>query len=397
MDVRITLLGGFEVAVAGTPVPSAQWRRRHAAALVKILALVPGRRLHREQLIDTLWPELTVEEAAPRLHKAAHYARRAMGHPDSVVLAGEMVALWPDEDVQVDAAVFQAQAETALAARDAAAAGSVADRYRGDLLPEDPYESWAQEVRDRLRMLYLDLLRLAGRWEVLTVVDPADERAHLEVIAALARVVTGVPRCVSSRGWSAPCGPNSASHPVGPRRSCASGCWPKCPPDQRRPRNSPRPSLQCSILSAGIGSANDSKDWSLRCPPVTDGRCSSVDRPVSERPRSSRRSKGTVPQRVCGSGVVRQRRSRVPGRMRRCWRRWPTCAVVTRPCSTDWTTRSGRKSNGRCPDGKPPGGRRAATNDSSWRSRTWSGWPRPERVRCWSSTTPTTPMTPAPG
>ena len=79
MDVRITLLGGFEVAVAGTPVPAAQWRRRHAAALVKILALVPGRRLHREQLIDTLWPELTVEEAAPRLHKAAHYARRALG------------------------------------------------------------------------------------------------------------------------------------------------------------------------------------------------------------------------------------------------------------------------------------------------------------------------------
>ena len=187
MDVRITLLGGFEVAVAGTPVPSAQWRRRHAAALVKILALVPGRRLHREQLIDTLWPELTVDEAAPRLHKAAHYARRALGHPDSVVLAGEMVALWPDVDVQVDAAVFQAQAETALAARDAAAAGSAADRYRGDLLPEDPYESWAQDVRDRLRMLYLDVLRLAGRWEVLTVVDPADERAHLELIAALAR------------------------------------------------------------------------------------------------------------------------------------------------------------------------------------------------------------------
>src|SRR6476619_6625608 len=142
MDVRITLLGGFEVSVAGTPVPAAHWRRRHAAALVKILALVPGRRLHREQLIDILWPELTVDEAAPRLHKAAHYARRALGQPDSVVLAGEMVALWPDADVQVDVALFQAQAETALAARDAAAGGSAADRDRGDLLPEDPYESW---------------------------------------------------------------------------------------------------------------------------------------------------------------------------------------------------------------------------------------------------------------
>ena len=193
MDVHVTLLGGFEVAIAGTPVPSSHWRRRHAAALVKILALAPGRRLHREQLIDTLWPELAIDEAAPRLHKAAHYARRAMGRANSLVLGGEMVSLWPggpdqrDEEVQVDAAVFQARAEAALSARDAVAAGAAADRYRGDLLPEDPYESWAEDVRDRLRLLYLDLLRLAGRWEVLTTVDPADERAHLELIAALAR------------------------------------------------------------------------------------------------------------------------------------------------------------------------------------------------------------------
>ena len=54
--------------------------------------------------------------------------------------------------------------------------------------------------------------------------------------------------------------------------------------------------------------------------------------------------------------------------MRRCWRPWPTCAVVTPPCSTGWTMRSGRKSSGRCPDGKPPGGRRAATSGSSSRS-----------------------------
>jgi hypothetical protein len=45
---------------------------------------------------------------------------------------------------------------------------------------------WAQDARDRLRTLDLEVLRLAGRWEVLTTVDPADERAHLELIAALA-------------------------------------------------------------------------------------------------------------------------------------------------------------------------------------------------------------------
>jgi len=77
-DVGITLLGGFAVTVGGMPVDPTEWRRRQAAALVKILALSPRRTLHREQLIDLLWPELTVEDAAPRLHKAAHYARRAL-------------------------------------------------------------------------------------------------------------------------------------------------------------------------------------------------------------------------------------------------------------------------------------------------------------------------------
>ena len=276
---------------------------------MKILALVPGRRLHREQLIDTLWPELTVDEAAPRLHKAAHYARRALGHPDSVVLAGEMVALWPDVDVQVDAAVFQAQAEAALAARDAAAAGSAADRYRGDLLPEDPYESWAQDVRDRLRMLYLDVLRLAGRWEVLTVVDPADERAHLELIAALAR--RGDRRAALrqferlERALRAELGvaPSRAAEKLRERLLAE-----RVRRIRRRPRNSPRPSLRRSILSAGIGSATDSKDWSPRCPPVAAGRCSSADRPASARPRSSawlERHGAATGMRV-GSGAAAQ-------------------------------------------------------------------------------------------
>ncbi len=79
MTIEITLLGRFEVRRDGQPVPADAWGRRHAAALVKLLALSPGRRLHREQVIDALWPDDTVEDAAPKLHKAAHFARKAAG------------------------------------------------------------------------------------------------------------------------------------------------------------------------------------------------------------------------------------------------------------------------------------------------------------------------------
>jgi len=79
MHVHIRLLGGFDVTVDDRSITTQSWRRRSAANLVKLLALQPERRLRREQVIDALWPDLMLDEAAPRLHKAAHYARTAVG------------------------------------------------------------------------------------------------------------------------------------------------------------------------------------------------------------------------------------------------------------------------------------------------------------------------------
>ena len=101
MRVEIHLLGGFEVLVDGVRVPDEAWSRRAPASLVKLLALAPGRRLRREQVIDALWPDLLVDQAAPALHKAAHYARSALGRR-GVVLSGDAVALFPTAEVVVD-------------------------------------------------------------------------------------------------------------------------------------------------------------------------------------------------------------------------------------------------------------------------------------------------------
>ena len=100
--VVCTTLGEFTVTIDGRAVPPAAWTRRHAPALVKVLALAEGRRLHREQLIDLLWPDDRLDQALPKLHKAAHFARRAIQTEDSVVLRDDHVALCPHHDVVVD-------------------------------------------------------------------------------------------------------------------------------------------------------------------------------------------------------------------------------------------------------------------------------------------------------
>jgi DNA-binding SARP family transcriptional activator len=181
--MQIRLLGGFEVLIDGRQVPPTDWRRRQAAGLVKLLALATGRMLHREQVIDALWPNLSVSQAAPRLHKAAHYARRALRQPRSLVLSGDTVALFPDAELDIDAMQFQRLAESA---RDAKTADAAADAYPGDLLPHDRYEAWTEEPRERLRLLHLRMLRRAGRWHDVVSTDPTDEPAHLRLVRGLA-------------------------------------------------------------------------------------------------------------------------------------------------------------------------------------------------------------------
>jgi hypothetical protein len=62
-EVHITMLGKFEVAVDGRAVSAGEWGRRHATSLVKVLALTHDRRLHREQVIDAIWPDDSLEQA----------------------------------------------------------------------------------------------------------------------------------------------------------------------------------------------------------------------------------------------------------------------------------------------------------------------------------------------
>src|SRR4051794_31058691 len=111
--VRISLLGGFELMIGGRDAAQVI-RRRDASRLAKFLALAPHRRVHREQVVDALWPEVSFEDAPNRLHKAAHFLRTATGVADSVVLSGAIVALLPHTPVETDIAAFERHARDGL-------------------------------------------------------------------------------------------------------------------------------------------------------------------------------------------------------------------------------------------------------------------------------------------
>jgi len=159
-EIQIELLGGFRVAVGGRAIPDEGWRRRKTAALVKLLALAPRHRLHREQVMDVLWPELSPAAAAANLRKALHYARRLAGEertPALIDSVGGILGL-PSDDLWVDVDAFRAFTARARQTRDPEAYRRAVDLYREGLLPDDRYEEWAIGPRDELQLEFLAIL-----------------------------------------------------------------------------------------------------------------------------------------------------------------------------------------------------------------------------------------------
>lgn len=181
--VNIRLLGGFEVMVDGDAAVT-QFPTRRSGELVQLLALAPGRRMLRDQLIEELWPQLDAAAGGANLRKATHHARRALGHPGAIQLHHQQVELFPGAAVSTDVDDFIGAADAALAAGDPAEARAAASRYTGELLPGARYEAWADGPRRRVAARYLDLLRLGGRWDRVLELDPLDEVAAREVMRA---------------------------------------------------------------------------------------------------------------------------------------------------------------------------------------------------------------------
>ena len=145
--VRVGLLGGFRVAVGPRVVADRSWRLRKAAALVKLLALEPAHRLHKEQAMDRLWPRLGRRAAANNLHRTLYSARQTLEPrvpaADSRCLrlrAGQL-ELCPGGSLWVDVEVFEETAAKARRLRDPAAYRAAVDLYAGELLPTDRYEA----------------------------------------------------------------------------------------------------------------------------------------------------------------------------------------------------------------------------------------------------------------
>src|SRR5215217_6897482 len=192
--IRIELLGRFRPWVGSRVIEEDRWRLKKARSLLKLLALAPGHHLHREQVMEALWPEVGIHNASNNLHQILHALRHALepSAPGSssvaasstgyLLLSDEQLTLCPDSPLRVDVEGFEEAAAAARHALEPAAFRAAIDLYAGELLPEDRYEPWVQERRAQLKELYLSLLlELAALYE--------EREEFREAIEALGTVV----------------------------------------------------------------------------------------------------------------------------------------------------------------------------------------------------------------
>jgi len=159
--LRIGLLGGFRVSVGTRIIEEDAWHLRKAASLVKLLALASGHRLHREQVMDALWPDLPRRAASNNLRQVLHAARGTLDEAEgsrNLASENEALILGQEGSLWVDAEAFEKAAIAARRERFPSAYEAAMELYSGDLLPGDRREEWTESRRESLRRLYLALL-----------------------------------------------------------------------------------------------------------------------------------------------------------------------------------------------------------------------------------------------
>jgi LuxR family transcriptional regulator, maltose regulon positive regulatory protein len=207
--LRLLTLGGFAVALGDAPLGDGAFRRRKARTLLAVL--VSAGPVHRDQLLEWLWPKLDPPRAAAALYTTLHTLRRTLEpglaralESSLVVKEGETYRLalaagdsWDAEELVNLAAraLGRREPEDRLALLEAAER-----RYTGPFLPDWPYEEWAQPRRAQIERAYEGVLEGIGealvalgrpeeaipRYERLLARDPDRESWHRGLMRAYA-------------------------------------------------------------------------------------------------------------------------------------------------------------------------------------------------------------------
>jgi pentatricopeptide repeat protein len=174
------MFGPLVIEVNGTRLQEENWKSKKALTLFKYLSAKLGEKVPNEVLIELLWPDNEGIDSSHNLHAIVYLARKALlaGAPPSsckkscIRHSGGLYWLDPacvafldvhefEEHVKKSRSLSNEHPQAALDSCE-----SALKLYRGDFLPEDPYDDWTIPYREHYRELYVDVSLRAA--ELLT-------------------------------------------------------------------------------------------------------------------------------------------------------------------------------------------------------------------------------------
>jgi DNA-binding SARP family transcriptional activator len=171
VSISITCFGGFRFEVDGRAIDITEVRARARSAL-RLLATHTGQMVHREVLIEALWPELPPAAATRNLQVTISALRGLLeracgaGRPAMLVRSDSAYGLALPAEGRCDTVVFHAAVNHWRRVRsgsdrdaEAAAIREALSVYGGDLLPEEGPADWAVSARDQFRRQATELSR----------------------------------------------------------------------------------------------------------------------------------------------------------------------------------------------------------------------------------------------
>ena len=166
--LHVRTLGRFVLYRGTEEVSNREWQREKARSLLQLLIVNRKRHLHKDQILDALWPGLDTDAASSHF-KVVFNAMLGVIEPGRpprlnsflVSREGPLYGLNPLSGTWVDADEFESLVTKAgkLAPFDPQGAcdlyRSAISLYRGDFLQECLYDDWAIVERERLLAVYL--------------------------------------------------------------------------------------------------------------------------------------------------------------------------------------------------------------------------------------------------
>ena len=181
----IETLGGFRVFVDGREITPKEWGRDKTAQLIQFFITARHRRgLHKEQIIDRLWEDSTIDEGMRDIKVALHGINKALEpnkkprvDPKFIIRQGLTYQL-SEKNVWIDAEAFdQALALESLdikknPEKSIQILKYATDLYKGSYLPNRVFNDWTSTERERLQLLAINAMISLG--ELTLESNPAE-------------------------------------------------------------------------------------------------------------------------------------------------------------------------------------------------------------------------------